>query len=103
MNPNIKINNHGYTRTTVNGNPIHDVKWAARSDGKKAGIVISETPGDSYFLKIDDVNELFLEPTNNKSLEKRLKKLHKKTKRRKRKHRRKTVGKKRRNSKLYRV
>ena len=102
MNPKMKINNHGYTRTVVNGKPIHDVKWAARSDGKEAGVVISETPGDSYFLKIDDINELFLEPTNNKNLEKRLKKLHKKSKRRRRRRRRKkTMRKKKKIFKLY--
>ena len=95
MNTKMNIKNHGYTRTVVNGNPIHDVKWAARSDGKEAGVVISETPGNSYFLKIDDVNELFLEPTNNKSLEKRLKKLHKKTKRRRRRKRKYTYRKRR--------
>ncbi len=101
MNSNVKIKNHGYTRTVVNGKPIHDVKWAARSDGKKAGVVISETPGDSYYLKIDDVNELFLESTTNRNLEKRLKKLHKKSKRKKRKKRKKTMRKKKKIFKLY--
>ena len=28
MNTSLKIKNHGYTRTVVNGKPIHDVKWA---------------------------------------------------------------------------
>jgi hypothetical protein len=97
MNTSLKIKNHGYTRTVVNGKPIHDVKWAARSDGKKAGVVISETPGDSYFMKIDDINELFMQNNNNKSLEKRLKKLHKKTKRRKRRKRKNTYKRKKQN------
>lgn len=97
MNTSLKIKNHGYTRTVVNGKPIHDVKWAARSDGKKAGVVISETPGDSYFMKIDDINELFMQNNDNKSLEKRLKKLHKKTKRRKRRKRKYTYKRKKKN------
>ena len=97
MNTSLKIKNHGYTRTVVNGKPIHDVKWAARSDGKKAGVVISETPGDSYFMKIDDINELFMQNNKNKSLEKRLKKLHKKTKRRKRRKRKNTYKRKKQN------
>ena len=99
MDSNVKIRNHGYTRTTLNGNPIHDIKWALRSNGKEAGVVVSETPGDSHFIKIDDINELFLQDNSNDSLEKRLKILHKKTKKRKRKRKRRKTA--RRKTMLY--
>ena len=91
----MKIKSYGSTQTNVNGKLAENKKYALRSDGKKAHI-IGEDNGRGYFIKIDNVDELFdvaHKNNDNISLIKKLKKDFK-TKKKKRMRRRKTTGKK---------
>ncbi len=90
----MKIKSYGSTQTNVNGKLVENKKYALRSDGKKAHI-IGEDNGKGYFIKIDNVDELFdAIHNNNIPLVKKLKKDFK-TKKKKRIGRKKTTGKRR--------
>ena len=54
----MKIKSYGSTQTNVNGKLVENKTYALRSDGKKAHI-IGEDNGRGYFIKIDNVDELF--------------------------------------------
>ncbi len=91
----MKIKSYGSTQTNINGKLVENKKYALRSDGKKAHI-IGEDNGKGYFIKIDNVDELFdvaHKNNNNIPLIKKLNKDLKMTKKKKKK-RKKTTGKK---------
>ncbi len=97
----IKIKSYGSAQTNINGKVVEKQKYALRSDGKKAHI-IGEDNGQGYYIKIDNLEDLFNNSDNkgNVPLIKKLKKEFKKTKRRK-KRKGRTRKKRKKKKKIF--
>ena len=82
----LKIKSYGSAQTNVNGKIINKQNYVLRSDGKKAH-VIGQDNGKGYYIKIDNIEQLFHNNTEKKqsTLLKKLNHNLKTTKKRKKK------------------
>lgn len=100
----IKIESMGSVQTNINGKNIENKQFVFKSDGKKGHLIMNNNGSGKYY-KINNINDIFNNPTDDTTLIKRLNKTLKKSKykkkRRKKSKKRKTKKKKKRIFKFY--
>tara|TARA_B100001559_G_C16438004_1_gene593019 strand:+ start:33 stop:341 length:309 start_codon:yes stop_codon:yes gene_type:complete len=90
-----QMHSYGSMVKVENGKKIHDEEVSFHSDGEK-GLIFGQKNGKGYYMKIDNIDDLFKEPASKKNLKTKLSKVLKTTRKRKKNRAKKTRRKRRR-------